>query len=122
MCWLVRKMLADWVADYIICGDSVIALCWVSSEKKSLSMFHRNRVIQIRRATALENLYHVKTEENLADLGTRPEKVKLSDVGPESKWECGKQWMQGDVQDAVQQGILKPISSLRLAAEKDNEE
>ena len=34
MCWLVRKMLADWVEDYIICGDSVIALCWVSSEKK----------------------------------------------------------------------------------------
>ena len=88
MCWLVRKMLSEWVDDYIICGDSVIALCWVSSEKKSLSMYHRNRVIQIRRGSDLDRLFHVKTEENLADLGTRPEKVKISDVGPDSEWEC----------------------------------
>ena len=42
MCWLIRKILVDWVHDYILCGDSVISLCWVSSEKKSLSIFHRN--------------------------------------------------------------------------------
>ena len=122
MCWLVRKMLADWVDHYIICGDSVIALCWVSSEKKSLSMFHRNRVIQIRRSTELDHIYHVKTEQNLADLATRPEKVRLSDVGPDSEWECGKLWMKGDVLDAVQEGILKPISNLRISAENEKEE
>ena len=63
MCWLLRKMLSDWVDDYIICGDSIIALCWVSSEKKSLSMYHRNRVIQIRRGTELDHLYHVRSDE-----------------------------------------------------------
>ena len=119
MCWLLRKLLVDWVDEYIICSDSVIALCWVSAEKKSLSMYHRNRVIQIRRSSELENIFHVKTDENLADLGTRPEKVKVSDVGPESEWECGKSWMHGDVSDAVDQGILKPVSKLRLNAEKD---
>ena len=53
MCWLIRKLLTEWVDSYILCGDSVIALCWVSSEKRSLSMFHRNRVIQIRRGSKL---------------------------------------------------------------------
>ena len=65
----------------------MIALCWVSAEKKTLSMFHRNSVIQIRRGSSLDHLYHVVTEENLADVGTRPEKVKLTDVGPDSEWE-----------------------------------
>ena len=122
MCWLLRKLLAEWVEDYIICGDSVIALCWVSSEKKSLSMYHRNRVTQIRRGSELDHLYHVITDENLADLGTRPEKVKITDVGPDSEWECGKPWMHWDVSQAVEQGILKPISELRGAEEKDSDE
>ena len=114
MCWLVRKMLKDWVEDYIICGDSIIALCWVSSEKKSLSMYHRNRVIQIRRGSTLDCLYHVTTEENIADLGTRPEKVKLTDIGPDSEWELGKKWMQKDINIAVNEGILRPIADLRI--------
>ena len=119
MCWIIRKILTDWNIEYIVCNDSIIALCWVSSEKKSLSMFHRNRVIQIRRAVELSHVYHVATEENLADLGTRPEKVKISDVGPDSEWECGKEWMHGDVQTAVEKGILTPINQLRLNEEKD---
>ena len=85
-------------------------------------MYHRNRVIQIRRSCELDHMYHVITDENLADLGTRPEKVKLSDVGPDSEWECGKAWMHGEVEDAIQQGIIKPVSELRLNVEKDNEE
>ena len=85
-------------------------------------MFHRNRVIQIRRGTELGNLYHVKTDENLADLGTRPEKVKLSDVGPGSEWECGREWMHQDVSQAVAQGVLKPVSELRISEEKDGDE
>ena len=67
-------------------------------------------------------MYHVITDENLAAVGTRPEKVKLSDVGPHSEWECGEAWMHGDVEDAIQQGIIKPVSELRLNVEKDNEE
>ena len=42
----------------------------------------------------------------MADLGTRLEKVRISDVGPDSELECGKIWVHGDVTDAVAQGIL----------------
>ena len=121
MCWIVRKILEDWVDDYILCGDSVIALCWASTEKKSLSLYHRNRVVQIRRGTELDKIFHVRTDQNLADLGTRPEKVKVSDVGPDSQWECGLSWMRGEVSEAVAIGIIKPISELRISKETDGE-
>ena len=122
MCWILRKILSEWVDSYIVCGDSVISLCWVSAENKSLSIFHSNRVIQIRRGSDMSCLYHVVTEENLADLGTRPEKIKLSDIGPNSEWENGKHWMSLDVQTAVDQGILKPICELRGVEEKETDE
>ena len=82
LCWVVRQALERFVESYILIGDSQIALCWISSEKKRLSLFHRNRVVQIRRGTDLENCYHVKTEENPCDLGTRPGKVTMEDVAP----------------------------------------
>ena len=85
-------------------------------------MFHRNRVIQIRRGSELDRLYHVITEENLADLGTRPEKVRLTDVGPDSEWENGKPWMRCEVSQAIDNGILKPISELRGEEVKDTDE
>ena len=121
MCWILRKMLDDWVSEYIICSDSAISLCWVTAEKKSLSLFHRNRVIQVRRGTDINYLYHVKTEENLADLGTRPDKVKVTDVGPDSEWEHGKLWMQREISEAIEQGILKQASTLRLNPENNKE-
>ena len=121
MGWIVRKILEDWIDDYIICGDSIIALCWATTEKKSLSLYHRNRAIQIRRGTDLNKLYHVKTEENLADLGTRPEKVRITDIGPDSMWECGRPWMHGELESAVADGVLKPVSDLRITPESDTD-
>ena len=45
--WVVKKALDEWVDSSILVGDSNIALCWTTAEHKRLSMFHRNRVIQI---------------------------------------------------------------------------
>ena len=39
--------------DFALLGDSVIALCWVMSEKKRRSIFHRNRTMQVRLNTDL---------------------------------------------------------------------
>ena len=78
MTWVVRSALQDWVETSIIFSDSTIALCWLTSEKLRLSLFHRNRVIQVRRGTNLEDVFHVRTESNPADCGTRPDKVKLT--------------------------------------------
>ena len=120
LCWLVRDWLSDWVDSYILVGDSTISLYWVSSEHKRLGLFHRNRVLQILRGTSLENLFHVKTEHNPSDLGTRPKKVTLEDVQPDSKWICGEEWMSWSVQKAIDEKVLKPVSELRLKKEEED--
>ena len=78
--WMVKNALKGWDVSYIQAADSTIALSWITSEQLRLSEFHRNRVVQIRRAVEIENIYHVRTELNVADCGTRPDKVKVEDV------------------------------------------
>ena len=120
LCWLVRKWLADWVESYIVVGDSTISLFWVSSEHKKLSLYHRNRVLQILRGTALENLFHVQTAYNPSDLGTRPRKVTLDQVQPDSKWICGEEWMSWTTEKAMKHEILKPVSEMRMKKEEED--
>ena len=110
--WILMLILSDWIVEYIVIGDSTIALCWTVSDKKRLSLFHRNRCAQIRRGTDLDKLYHVKTEFNPADVPTRPNLVKDEDVGPNSVWEKGLPWMNNEVQDAINEGILTPAKKL----------
>ena len=83
-----------------------------------MGTFHRNRVIQIRRAINLSNLYHVTTKQQPCDLGTRPEKVGVDDVSPESPWINGLPWMKMDIDHVVELGILTPVSKLRLSDEE----
>ena len=118
---IVRMALDDWMNSHIEFGDSSIALCWTTAEKKRLSLYHRNRCAQIRRATEVSNLYHCITDQNPCDLGTRPDLVKTYDVGPSSTWEKGLPWMNGSVEDAVKNGILarsKFLTSLSLSTKK----
>ena len=121
LCWIVRQALEKWVSSFILIGDSTISLCWTTSERKRLSLFHRNRCAQIRRGTELEALYHVVTDQNPADLGTRPSAVQDSDVGPNSRWEVGLPWMKKDIDDAVALGILNPAANLRLSPEEEED-
>ena len=87
--WVIERCLDGWISETILGCDSTIALCWTTSEMKPLAIYHKNRVIQIRRGTDLKDLYHVRTDVNPADVGTRPEKVSVSDVGPGSVWQEG---------------------------------
>ena len=119
--WVVRQALGDWVQSSILCGDSYIALCWTTAESKPLAIFHRNRAIQIRRSVEKQDLYHVRTDANPSDIGTRPEKVTIADVGPGSVWENGVEWMTMDMATALKLGSIKPAASLRLKEEQENE-
>ena len=116
--WLVKMALDSWISKLILIGDSTIALCWVSSENKKLSLFHRNRCVQIRRGTNLDQMFHVTTEHNPADLPTRPSLVQEKDVGPMSSWEKGLPWMRQSVDEAISMGILTPVSELRMSEQE----
>ena len=112
--WFIRSALKDWPVSVLQGCDSTIALCWITSEHLRLSLFHRNRVVQIRRALELENLYHVRTDVMVADCGTRPDKVSVKDVLVGSRWHNGEDWMSWPVQKAIDEGCIKPALDLRL--------
>ena len=54
--WIVRKALEGVVIDYSVFSDSAIAICWITSENKKLSLYHRNRVVQFRFHTDLSKI------------------------------------------------------------------
>ena len=112
--WITRKALESWSHDYVLLGDSAISICWVTNTNKRLSIFHRNRCNQIRMNTDVDKIYWVKTNCNPSDICTRPDKVKVGDVGPDSYWERGLPWMTQSLESAVAQGIIKPSGDLRL--------
>ena len=119
--WIIRKGLSDWICSHFVAGDSEIALQWTISDTRKLSEWHRNRVIQIRRSTDLCDLFYVGTEYNVADVGTRAEKVSIDDIGPNSRYENGDSWMRLDLEEAVSRGYLRPADSLK-SIDRDHED
>ena len=85
--WAVEKSLEGWIKEKVVAADSTIALSWTMAEMKPLAMYHKNRVIQIRRGTDLKDLYHVRTEFNCANIRARPEKIGVKDVASGSVWQ-----------------------------------
>ena len=116
MKWKVKKALGDWVHSEIVFGNSVIALCWTTSEIRRLGIFHSTRVLQIKRGTPLDQLYHVRPDHNPCDTGTRPEKVTF-----DSRWERGADWMRDTLDKAVAEDIIKPALSLRIKPEEEED-
>ena len=122
LAWIVRKSLVEWVESSILAGDSEVALKWTTYDSRKLGMWVRNRIIQIRRGTELSDLYHVRTEHNVADIGTRADKVTIEDIGPDSRYENGDEWMKLDIEDAVEQGFIRPaLDMMTLPVEKEED-
>ena len=121
MLWLLRQILSKWVESFILAGDAQIALFWVLSEKNRLGLWHRTRSVQIRRGTPLDNIYHVTTTANVADIPTRPDRLTLDDLGPSSEWENGRPWMSEEVSDLIKDGTLTPISNMVLQQDDQEE-
>ena len=119
--WMVRRSLSDWVTDYMLLSDSEIALCWVTTEHRRLSLFHRNRCNQTRMNTDVEKCWWVSTVANPSDVGTRADKVDDNSVGPGSVWETGTDWMTGTIEEASDKGLIKPAAALRMTPKEEDE-
>ena len=61
----------------------------------------------------------MKTNHNPADVGTRPAAVSTDDVQENSKWISGSEWMKKDIKNAIDGGILTPVSELRLRSKEE---
>ena len=66
-------------------------------------------------------MFHVRTDLNAADLGTRPDKVRIEDVLPGSTWHNGYKWMTCPLTEAVQDGSIVPVSDLKISDSEQEE-
>lgn len=67
----VRLALDIPVVQWSYYSDSTIVLSWISTHPSRLKIFVANRVVQITELTNIDNWYHVKSEDNPADVISR---------------------------------------------------
>lgn len=97
----VKMALGTLVEEVLFFTDSTIAMSWCHNLNKKLRLFVFNRVSQVRRsiqevAGSQEEfpLYHIDGKLNIADLLTKPHDISPTDLGLESSWHNGLDWMK----------------------------
>ena len=110
--YTTRMVLGNQVTDYIHVIDSSIVLFWIMADSRPLQVAVRNRVIEIRRLTDLQKWYHVESENNIADIGTRYAEIK--DVDKDSEWQKGKLWMS----ESFNQMPIRTSTEITMNAEE----
>ena len=92
---IIRKAFYKVHKRHTKMSDSQITLHWIKSEDRPLKQWVRNRVIDIRRLTDLDDWRYVESRNMIADLGTR-KGCTLEDTRPDSIWLNGYEWMKND--------------------------
>ena len=105
---VVRKNCGNLVSRMIYVSDSTVALSWIQCDQRPLQVGVRNQVIQIRRFSDPAAWFHVPTDSNPADIGTRSPTVE--EIAADSEWHRGKPWMRGNF-DAMP---IKPVTDITL--------
>lgn len=90
---IVKTSLKKKHKSSIYITDSTIVLFWIHQDQRPLHTAVRNGVIDVRRFTSPDSWYHVQTQLNIADLGTRG-KAEPEDINENSEWQQGKPWMK----------------------------
>ena len=117
----VKDALGDKVSDILFFTDSQIALSWCHNKDKKLRLFVLNRVSEIRRLlfsfsdlSSELPLYHIDGKINMADLLTKPNNLKPTDLHSESEWLNGLPWMKTSLE---MMPILK-YTDIQLSAQQ----
>ena len=74
--------------------DSTIVLYWIHQDQRPLQTGVRNGIVEIRRFSEPGRWFHIDTELNLTDLGTRF--CDIDEIRENSSWQYGKSWMKLD--------------------------
>ena len=98
------------VKKVFLMGDSVIALSWIKDNSPSIAAYQRRRCAIVRKYVDIDDCYHLRTNFNPADKGTRPI-VSIEEIGPESLYIKGPSCLH-DMEKSIEEGIITPISKL----------
>ena len=109
---VVRTNLGQYISNEYFLTDSTISLCWLHQDQRPLQISVRNSVIEVRRFSSLNDWYHVPSEDNAADIATRP--VTVAEIKGDSDWFKGRLWMRGPKEDFP----LRQIQDLKVSEEE----
>ena len=94
--------------------DSTIVLHWINQDSRPLQTFVRNAVIEVRRLSEQSDWFHIPGELNVADIGTR--KIAVDEVGVDSAWQNGTDWMNAAENDMP----VKGFAEIKLSHDEKN--
>ena len=109
---VVRSNLGAVLNTSLYVTDSTIVLYWIQQDQRPLQTGVRNGVVEIHRFSNASRWFHIETELNVADIGTRW--CEVSDLGPTSIWQNGAEWMK---MEEVEMPI-KTISEITMNGEQ----
>ena len=89
----VQRAFGEYHKSSIKLSDSMVALHWISSQRKCLKVWVRGHVMEINRLCDLSTWRYIESSNNPADLGTR-KGVKVAEVAQGSDWIEGMPWMR----------------------------
>ena len=92
ICETVKIAFQDNHKGSVKLSDSQVTLHWINNQKKPLKQWVRSRVVEINRLTQPKDWMFVRSEDIIADIGTR----RVSDldvVSKDSVWINGFYWM-----------------------------
>ena len=89
----VQRAFGKYHKSSIKLSDSMVALHWISSQRKSLKAWVRGHVIEINRLSDQSTWHYIESSKNPADIGTR-KGVTVAEVAQGSEWIEGKSWMK----------------------------
>ena len=116
ICRVVKRALRERVVRQILVTDSEIALFWMNNDTKYLKPWTRNKVIEVNRFSEPSERYHVASELNPADIGTR-KGATVADVSPGSEWQNGKPWMQLSF-NSMRESCLRSVEDIKYRKEQ----
>ena len=88
----------------------------MNNDTKNLKPYTRNRVIEANRFSEPAERFHVASELNPADIGTR-RGATIEDVSPGSEWQCGKPWMRL-LFDEMRKSCLNSVEDIKYRKEQ----
>ena len=123
LAFVAKRALGDRVEEILYVTDSTIAISWCLNTSLKLRLYVYNRVETIRRmidwTTNSDSLplYWIESEQNIADIITKPRDTTTFEVAVPSEWQQGKEWMTNPSSDLP----LLTFEQLKVPSKKRHE-
>ena len=95
----------------ILVTDSSVVCFWITKNPIKLGAYQRKRVCGILENFKAEQIYHIRSECNIADTGTKNQ-ISIDSCFPNSTFHEGPPFLSLGIEKCVSSGILKPLNEV----------